>query len=343
MGSMKEFLSIQERQELREAHRREKDRRAGDRMKAVLLSDMGWTFKEIAEALFLDEETISHHVDDYIRDKKLRIQTGGSQGKLSKDQVAELSHHLEETTYVKVQEICVYVEVTYGVIYTVSGMTFWLKSHGFSYKKPKGTPAKADSAKQEAFIKVYEELLKTAPEDEPILFGDGVHPTMATKITYGWIKKGTDKLIATTASRTRMNLMGVLNLETMSVLVSDYETLDSDAMVTYLAKIRKAHPTAQKIHLILDQGPYNTSHKTKEAAREQGIILHHLPPYSPNLNPIERLWKVMNEYVRNNVFFKNAQEFKQAILDFFQLTWPLIATSMTDRINDNFQRLKSSV
>jgi transposase len=340
---MKEFLSIQERQELREEHRREKDGRSRDRIKAVLLTDKGWTFKMIAEALLLDEETVSRHVDDYIRDKKLRIQTGGTQGKLSKEQITELRRHLEGTTYVRVQEICTYVKSTYGIVYTVSGMTFWLKSHGFSYKKPKGTPAKADPVKQEAFIKVYEELLKTTPEDEPIFFGDGVHPTMATKITYGWIKKGTDKLISTTASRTRMNLMGALNHETMGVLVSDYETLDSDAMVAYFAKIREAHPIARKIHLILDQGPYNTSHKTQEAARVQGIILHYLPPYSPNLNPIERLWKVMNEYVRNNVFFKSAQEFKQAILDFFQITWPQIAASMTDRINDNFQRLKSSV
>ena len=37
-----------------------------------------------------------------------------------------------------------------------------------------------------------------------ILFGDGVHPTMATKITYGWIRTGTRKPIATTSSRTRL-------------------------------------------------------------------------------------------------------------------------------------------
>ena len=49
-----------------------------------------------------------------------------------------------------------------------------------------------------------------------------------------------------------------------------------------------------------------------------GITLHYLPPYSPNLNPIERLWKVMNEYVRNNRFFKSAKEFKKEILTFFE-------------------------
>ena len=72
-------------------------------------------------------------------------------------------------------------------------------------------------------------------------------------------------------------------------------------------------------------------------------MLHYLPPYSPNLNAIERLWKVMNERVRNNRFFKDAKEFRKAIMDFFAKTWPQIAWSMVDRINDNFQRLKSVV
>jgi len=50
-----------------------------------------------------------------------------------------------------------------------------------------------------------------------------------------------------------------------------------------------------------------------EIATELNIKLHFLPPYSPNLNPIERLWKVMNEKVRNNRFFKdNFEQLKTA-------------------------------
>jgi transposase len=45
-----------------------------------------------------------------------------------------------------------------------------------------------------------------------------------------------------------------------------------------------------------------------EKAKELNIKLHYLPPYSPNLNPIERLWKVMNEHARNNKYFATAKE-----------------------------------
>jgi len=338
---MKDFLTPEQKETLRKQHRRERDRRVADRIKAVLLSDKGWSYRHIAEALMLDEESISQHVTDYKERAKLKPENGGSSSNLNAHQTAELLSHLELTTYLKAEEICVYVKKTYGVAYTITGMTAWLHAHEFSYKKPKGTPAKADPIKQEAFIKAYEALLATTPEEEPILFGDGVHPTMATKITYGWIKKGKDKPIATTASRTRMNLMGALNLETMQVTIGDYETLDSLAMADYMAKLRKTNPKAPKIHLILDQGSYNTSVATQKAAQDYGIVLHYLPPYSPNLNPIERLWKVMNEYVRNNHFFTSAKEFRQEIGTFFQVTWPQIAMTMTDRINDNFQRIKS--
>lgn len=175
-------------------------------------------------------------------------------------------------------------------------MTSWLKTNKFSYKKPAATPAKVDFAKQEAFIEQYETLIRTTPEDEPILFGDGVHPTMATKVTYGWIRTGMRKPIATTASRTCMNVMGSLDLAKMALHATAHESLDSQAMEEHFQYLRRLYPKAPKIHLIIDQGPYNISQKAQKAAAIHNIVLHYLPPYSPNLNPIERCWKIMNEF-----------------------------------------------
>ncbi len=49
------------------------------------------------------------------------------------------------------------------------------------------------------------------------------------------------------------------------------------------------------------------------AAKELNINLRYLPPYSPNLNPIARLWNVMNEHVRNDIYFSSKQVFSSAI------------------------------
>jgi transposase len=331
------FLTQDQRVSLRAQHRLERDGRVRDRIKAILLYDAGWTPPKIAQALLIDESTVRRHIEEFEKEHKLTPENGGSKSKLGGDQTAELIAHLESHTYTKTKEICAHIKARYGVNYTIPGMTSWLRKHRFSYKQPKGTPAKADPVKQAAFVDAYEQLLNATPEDEPIEFGDAVHPTMATKVTCGWIRKGQDKLIKTTASRTRMNLLGSINLQTMGVTIGTYETIDSKATEAHFKKLREKYPTARTVHLILDQGPYNKSQETQRAAKKYGITIHYLPPYSPNLNPIERLWKVMNEFVRNNVFFGSAREFKQAICDFFEKTWKQIAMSMTDRINDNFR------
>jgi transposase len=332
-------LTEQEKEQLELRHKTERDRRVADRIKAVLLNSEGWSQKQISQALRIRYETVKGHLVDYKENKKLKPENGGSKSQLLKEQAAELVAHIAENTYLKAELIRDYISHKYSVTMTLSGITKWLERNGFSYKKPKGTPAKADSALQDEFVKRYQDLLNETQDDEPIEFLDAVHPTMATKITYGWIRTGQDKQIETTASRTRMNLLGSINLETMSVTIESHETINSQSLSRHFEALQQKYPKAPTIHLITDRGAYNTSKETKAAAEQYGITLHHLPPYSPNLNPIERLWKVMNEYARNNQVFKTAKEFRQAIMCFFNTTWPKIAQNMVDRINDNFQNV----
>ena len=70
-----------------------------------------------------------------------------------------------------------------------------------------------------------------------------------------------------------------------------------------MEQLKQAYLDKEKIHFIVDNGPYYTSNLVKQKAVELGITMVYLPPYSPNSNPIKRLWKYMNEKIRNNVFF----------------------------------------
>lgn len=331
-------LSIEMIEKLKKQHRREKSRDVCDRIKAVLLRDKGWSEEKICEALLVHEDTVKRHLKDYDEQEgKLKSVAGGSQSKLSQEISCKLQAHLEEHTYVKVQDICEYVRITYGIHYTVPGMTSWLRAHRFSYKKPKTTPFKADPEKQAAFIEYYEKLKFTRPESEPILFMDSVHPTMATKVSYGWIRTGKDKFIGTIASRTRINITGALDLESMKVEKNTYETINAKSIVNFFSQVRKAYPDHVKIHIILDQAGYHKSEEVTAFAQKNNISLHYLPPYSPNLNSIERLWKVMHEVARNNVVFKTPQEFRERIDRFFDVDYPAMASSLVDRITDNFR------
>jgi transposase len=339
MSGMEQKLSEQEKVELERRHHTERDGRVRDRIKAVLLNAEGWSNQQIAQALRINPVTVAQHLEDWVEEKKLKPKNGGSQSHLTKQQEEQLDAYLQSKVHSRVRDICMWVERKFGVRYSVAGMTNWLHRNGFSYKKPKGVPAKAETEKQEEFADFYFGLQEQVPARDPLVFMDAVHPTMATKITHGWIKKGEDKPIATVASRTRVNTIGAIDLKTMKVVSSIVDTVNSEALAGFLFKVREHFPQTKTIHLFLDQASYNRSALVQVAAKLLDIELHYLPPYSPNLNPIERLWKIMNEQVRNNVVFESAKAFRQAISDFFEKTIPNITHILRSRINDNFQTL----
>nr|WP_256376546.1 transposase [Xenorhabdus sp. KK7.4] len=81
--------------------------------------------------------------------------------------------------------------------------------------------------------------------------------------------------------------------------------------------------------LILDGAGYHQAELVKNIAYVLNIELHYLPPYSPNLNPIERLWNYMNEQVRNNIYFPDAKTFRETLRHFFHITLPEKAKELT--------------
>lgn len=338
---MKITLTPQQKLQLEQMHDIERDSRVCDRIKAVLLASEGWSQAMISQALRIHESTVARHLSDYVLSEKLKPENGGSQSKLSATQTMHLIEHLTEKTYPHTHQIVAYVKETFGLDYTVSGMNKWLHHNGFSYKQPKGVPHKFDEAKQQAFIDAYEALKASCGEDESIVFIDAVHPTLSTKVSHGWIRTGQDKVIETTGNRSRLNILGALNLSDIgATIVDDYESINSETIVRFFCKLRESYPLAHKLHIILDGAGYHRCDLVRDAAFVLNIELHYLPPYSPNLNPIERLWKVMNEKSRNNVYFKSKRDFKAAIDQFFTVTLPENAGSLASRINDNFQVLK---
>ena len=333
-------LTAKEKAVLEHRHRETRDVRELDRIKAVLLRSEDWSIAAITQALRVHESTIARHIKDYLEEAKLTFSKGGSDSFLSNEQTEELISHLTENLYHHTHDIAVYIQARWAIEYSVSGLNKLLHRHGFTYKKPKGRPYKIDPAKQAAFMKRYKRLKASLDNGEKILFIDAVHPSQATKLSYGWIRKGKTVEISTTASRTRINLIGAIELGNISETVTNtYETINTEAVSAFFQKLREQYPIKLKLHIILDQSGYHRSDDLKKAAKKLNIRLHYLPPYSPNLNPIERLWKVMNEHVRNNKFFNSANEFRSGISNFFEKTLPEIGDSLNERINDNFQKL----
>ena len=69
-----------------------------------------------------------------------------------------------------------------------------------------------------------------------------------------------------------------------------------ERVIQFLQKVRNAHPDA-KIVVVLDNARYNYTKDTRAFAEENNILLLFLPPYAPNLNLIERLWKFAKKHL----------------------------------------------
>ncbi|ONK05845.1 IS630 family transposase [Pectobacterium actinidiae] len=338
---MKIFINDEQKTELEHLRDTTRDGRVRDRIKAVLLASEGWTSAMIAQALRLHETTVNLHINDYVNTRKLKPENGESASRLSVERTAHLISHLSLHLFHHTRDIVAYVEQRCAIRFSIPSMNKWLHRQGFTYKKPAGVPHKFSEEKQKQFIEYYENLKRTA-SNEPILFIDAVHPTQATKLSYGCIRKGHKKSVKTTGSRTCLNILGALNLSDIGgTVIHDYKTINDYTIALFFIEIRKRYPDyRQKIHVILDSAGYHRTQLIKDWALVVNIELHYLPPYSPNLNAIERLWKVMNEHARNNRYFENTRDFRDAIFNFFSTTLPEIADSLTSRIHDRFQVLK---
>ena len=337
---MKIHLASEQRTALKMLHKSSRDSRVCDRIRCVLLADEGWSAAMIAKSQLIDETTVRRHLNEWINEGKLKPENGGSDCHLSEAQSAELIEYLTNNLLPTTQAIIELVDEWWGIRYTIPGMNKWLHRNGFSYRKPSCVPHKYSAEAQQAFMAAYNQLKSDAGE-APILFIDGVHPSQGTKLAYGWIPKGRKTVVETSGSRTRLNLMGALNLNDIgNTVIREYDTINAENIARFFIAVRKTYPVQQKIHIILDGAGYHRSSLVKDWAYVMNIELHYLPPYSPNLNPIERLWKVMNEAVRNNRYFINKSEFRGEIRRFFSEILPDIAGVLSCRINDNFQVLK---
>jgi transposase len=142
----------------------------------------------------------------------------------------------------------------------------------------------------------------------------------------------------------KLIIIGAIRLGHLGdAVVEEYKTVNGESIIEFLNKTRDFYSSSNTIHMVLDGASYHRSLIVVAAAKALDIELHYLPPYSPNLNPIERFWKVMNKHARNSQYFATAKKFRERIDQFFRNTLPDIADSPDSTINNNLQKLQSAI
>ena len=211
------FLSAKERTALQAVMRHPSETHGvARRANAILLLDDGLSCADVAKVLYLDDDTVRTWFKRYQAgglDEMKVFDWKGRSGDLSREQMAELSARLGERLMRDSGEVAAYIAARWGVVYSPSGCVALLHRLGFEYKRPESLPARADEAKQAAFISRYDQLLNGLAADEVVYFADAVHPEYQSRPAHGWVRKGDKVALRRTSGRQRLNLHAALNLE----------------------------------------------------------------------------------------------------------------------------------
>jgi transposase len=327
---------------LKKFHKMLKQKHEAYRINAIILLGSGWTPAQVAEVLLISEGSVRTYFKDfqaYGKEELIRRDYTGRESFLSEEQEQELSQHLEENLYQRSQDIQRYIAKKYKVEYSRSGLNELLHRLDFTYHKPKPVPGKVDIHLQQLFLRTYRRIRQTMDETDVMLFADAVHPTYNMVASYGWIKKGQEKTIATNSGRPRVNINGVVDIDSLQMTVDFSKSINGASTIRLFAKIDQLYPLTKKIHIVLDNARYDHSHEVRDwLARHKRIKYHYLPPYSPNLNLIERVWKFFHERVRNNRYYETFCDFQAACRSFFRKR-KKGTEELRTRLTENFQKI----
>jgi hypothetical protein len=186
------------------------------------------------------------------------------------------------------------------------------------FKDSKNIPSKLDPIQQAAFKGEYEILEDYLMENEAILFVDGTHPQHNTKPTGVWVLKGKEKIIKSNTGRARLNINGAYNPHKQDLIVREDATIDAQSTIELFKQIETYYPKKKTIYVIADNARYYRNTEVQKYLESSRIKLIFLPPYSPNLNLIERLWRLLYKKIIRTEFYDSFKDFKESVMGFLE-------------------------
>jgi transposase len=176
-----------------------------------------------------------------------------------------------------------------------------------------------------------------------LLFADPVHQVHNNENDYCWQLRGapnTKTALANTGRR-RLNIIGAINpltLQPTALLMED--NCCEEAIVAFLEEIKKQYVSATTICIVLDNARYQRAYSVQQRAGELGIVLVYLPPYCPNPNLIERLWRFFKKKAMKNKFYETFADFENAVEKFF-VNFNDYTTELTTLLSFRFGIIKA--
>src|SRR4051794_2678879 len=333
-------LTPQQRNDISERRRQAQDRRVFQRLSAALSSDDGRTREEIAALVGVSTRQVGQWLRIF-RNKGLEpvctLHYRGDPGRLRPAQVQRLKQEIAKGVFHNAEQVRTWVEATFGVAYSLSGLKDLLRRIGASYHKVSGFFWKADVEEQKKFVRKHRRHKREAGPTTRRDFVGACHPVWGGDLLYScWLLVGQRFYVGVGNGRKRLNILGAYSPDDHDYvdLRLTKENITGEQFVKLLEALRAKHPDTEKFVLYLDNARYYSKPCVKEwLANHREFRLVPLPAYSPNLNLIERLWKFLRKKALSR-WHKTSEEMQTAVAEVLDRLGDYrdeLATLMTER------------
>lgn len=205
----------------------------------------------------------------------------------------------------------------------------------------KQIPAKAEVQAQETFkTQTLEPLVEQAQQHQiHLFFVDAAHFVMLPFL--GYLYSLTVRYVKSTSGRKRFNVLGALNAISHELItISNHAYINAWSVCELLEKLHQRYRDLP-IVLVMDNARYQKCQLVLEKAQNLNIQIIFLPPYSPNLNLIERLWKFVKKEVLYNEYYQEYNKFCTAISDCLDQTHTTHKAALATLLTPKFQTFEN--
>jgi putative transposase len=298
-------LRPEQRKALLALYRRPPDPEVGHRAHLVLLLAEGYPWATIAAVLFTSPSTIARWQQRFLQGgveallgepPGRRPRFGWLWAGVAVRWVTERSPR--DFGFLRSRWTCATVVVLllsyYQLVVSRETVRRWLHQADLVWRRPRPVLRRQDPCRTSK-VRALRRLLTNLPADEVAVFEDEVDIHLNPKIGSRWMRRGQQAEVETPGDNEKRSLAGSMNWRTGTLWVTQGKKRDGALFVQHLDELRRRLRRYRVIHVICDNARFHQAAKCKRLAeylKQWGhrIVLHYLPVYAPQTNPIERVW-----------------------------------------------------